>query len=460
MKRLLLFTLTALLLLPLLCSCVMTGEDETLTARIIRIYPDADAILLAPMGMSEGQPPLFLYWEWHEELTEGDCMVLTYRGGLVEEKSAFLNAPLYRPKKTVSVTTDIKRFDNLASVYLDALTDLVADRGGFGSPIPEEWFSAVMESYAKEPVIDTIVGCNFFTTHGRTPKTRSPWEVLLAWREIELIKSAAQRAGRPGIGIGCVENAVSEIGELSGSSYGGFPQEDWHHTCFVSELKTSYGLLIKVAHLVKTGCTIHSFYNSILGGYAGNAAGVAICSVAGIIMECVVNMATTFSICPTYPFYNCDTAPELIWAASVVQQAMSRNTHLLTTVMTSPVSGPCTESLLYECASMATAATVSGASRIDGVRSAVGVEVLHVTGLEVRFNGEIAHAAAGVSRKDANEMIKEFQKHYVPVLDKKPIGKSFLECYDPIKIEPTQEWLDIYHKVKEDVERIGLKMKF
>ena len=134
MKRLLLFTLTALLLLPLLCSCVMTGEDETLTARVIRIYPDADAILLAPMGMSEGQPPLFLYWEWHEELTEGDCMVLTYRGGLVEEKSAFLNAPLYRPKKTVSVTTDVKRFDNLASVYLDALTDLVADRGGFGSP--------------------------------------------------------------------------------------------------------------------------------------------------------------------------------------------------------------------------------------------------------------------------------------------------------------------------------------
>ena len=157
--------------------------------------------------------------------------------------------------------------------------------GGFGAPIPEEWFSAVMESYAKEPVIDSIVGCNFFTTHGRTPKTRSPWEVLLAWREVELIKSAAQRAGRPGIGIGVVENAVSEIGELSGSSYGGFPQCDWHHTCFVSELKTNYGLLIKVAHLVKTGCIIHSFYNPILGGYAGGAEGVAVCAVAGIVLQ-------------------------------------------------------------------------------------------------------------------------------------------------------------------------------
>ena len=44
MKRLYLFLLTALLLLPLFCSCVMTGEDETMTARIVRIYSDADAL--------------------------------------------------------------------------------------------------------------------------------------------------------------------------------------------------------------------------------------------------------------------------------------------------------------------------------------------------------------------------------------------------------------------------------
>ena len=334
--------------------------------------------------------------------------------------------------------------------------------GGFGTPIPEEWFSAVMESYAKEPVVDTIVGCNFTTAHGRPPKTRSPWEVLLAWREVELTKSAAQRAGRPGIGCGVVENAVSEIGEISGSSYGGFPQEDWHHVCFVSEMKTNYGLLIKVAHLVKTGCIIHTFYNSILGGYAGGPEGVAICSVAGMVMQCVINMATTFAICPSHPFYNCNTDPQIIWAASAAMQAVNRNTHLLTTLMTSPVSGPMTESLLYECAAQASNATISGVARVDGVRSAVGVVPLHVTGLEVRFNGEIAHAVAksGATRKDMNELIKEFQKGYVPVIDKQPIGKSFLEAYDPIKVEPTQEWLDIYGKVKDEVEKIGLKMAY
>ena len=119
MKRLYLFLLTALLLLPLFCSCVMTGEDETLTARIVRIYPDADAILLAPMGTSEGQPPLFLSWEWHETLTEGDCLVLTYRGGMAEEQSPYLNASVFRPKKTVSVTTDGKRFGNGRACHIN-----------------------------------------------------------------------------------------------------------------------------------------------------------------------------------------------------------------------------------------------------------------------------------------------------------------------------------------------------
>ena len=135
MKRTLLFLFSALLLLPLFCSCVMLGgTDETLTARVIRIYPDADVILLAPMGMSEGEPPMFLSLEEHETLAEGDCMVLTYRGGMVEEKSAFLNATIYRPKKTVQMTTDIKRFDNLCSIFLTALIDHVNEHAGFGNP--------------------------------------------------------------------------------------------------------------------------------------------------------------------------------------------------------------------------------------------------------------------------------------------------------------------------------------
>jgi methylamine--corrinoid protein Co-methyltransferase len=222
-------------------------------------------------------------------------------------------------------------------------------------------------------------------------------------------------------------------------------------------LKTNYALLNKVAHCVRSGVIIHDFANSIYGGYAGGSEGIGVVSTAAIMLLATVNLSTTHSICPSHPFFNSDTAPEIIWAISAAQQAINRNTHLLTAVMTSPVSGPATESLLFEVAAMTTATTVSGTARIDGVRSAVGVVEEHFTGLEARFMGEIAYAATGVSRVDANRMVAEFQKGYVDLQDKQPIGKSFSEVYDIRTLTPTDEWLEIYARVKEKVENIGLK---
>lgn len=329
--------------------------------------------------------------------------------------------------------------------------------GPFGSPATEEHYSMIMESYAQEPIIDSIVGGNFITVHGRRIKTGSPWEILAAWREVELTRGALQRAGRPGMPVGVVENAVTELGELTATSLNGFGAEHWHHTCFTSELKTNYALMAKVAHCVRTGVVIHDFANPIYGGHAGGAEGVGVVAVAALILLATVNLSATHAICPSHPFYNSNTTPELIWAISAAQQAIARNTHLLTAVMTSPVSGPATESLLFEVAAMTTATTVSGTARIDGVRSAVGVVNEHFSGLEARFMGEIAYAATGVCRKDANKMIREFQKGYIHLQDKLPIGKSFSEVYDLRTLQPTQEWLDIYNSVREKVEKIGLK---
>ena len=74
-------------------------------------------------------------------------------------------------------------------------------------------------------------------------------------------------------------------------------RKDWHHTCFVSELEDELRAAHQSsAHLVKSQrLRDPGFYNSILGRYAG-AQSVAICSVAGILLECVVNMATTFFV--------------------------------------------------------------------------------------------------------------------------------------------------------------------
>ena len=127
--------------------------------------------------------------------------------------------------------------------------------------------------------------------------------------------------------------------------------------------------------------------------------------------------------------------------------------------MTSPVSGPCTESLLYECVALATVASSCGASRVLGVRSAVGVEENHCTGLETRFNGEVAHAAAGLSREQADEIVMKAVAKYEPVMDKKPIGVPFTEAYDPVSLTPNARWMDIYQRVKDEVFEWGLPFK-
>jgi hypothetical protein len=132
---------------------------------------------------------------------------------------------------------------------------------------------------------------------------------------------------------------------------------------------------------------------------------------------------------------------------------------MLTEFMTSPVSGPMTESLLYECVGMATVASTCGVARVLGVRSAVGVEPNHCSGLETRFNGEVAQAAAGLERGQADEIVKKAVAQYEPVLNARPIGLPFDQVYDPVRLQPTPEWQAMYDKVKEKVSLWGLPIK-
>jgi methylamine--corrinoid protein Co-methyltransferase len=329
----------------------------------------------------------------------------------------------------------------------------------FGVNLDEDLFSKVMQSYAQEMEIDTIFGGCYDTIYGYRPKTHSPWEILMTWQEIDDMKMAIKRANRPGMGVGTGANSVSEVGALTGTSFDGFSQNDWHLTCMISELKTDYAMLMRMTHEIKSGCIIHDFYNPIYGGLAGGTEGFSLIMTAGVLMLSVIYMSTTNSMAPAHPFYNSNTAPEMIWAMSAAQQAITRNTHILTCGLTSPSGGPLTECVLYESAAVATALTVSGASRIDGVRSAVGVVLNHCSGLEAKFNAECANASLGMSRKDANELIKEYQKEYVHLLGTLPIGKPFTEVYDLTSLRPTPEWQGMYQGVKDRLISMGVPLK-
>ena len=220
--------------------------------------------------------------------------------------------------------------------------------GAYGVPFPEELFVPVMLSFARESVIDVIENATLESVYGHPIKAGSPWEVVGGWREAELSFEVLNRAGRLGLCIGCVETSPTALAQLSAASWGGFRQTDWHHVATISEFKTNYDLLSKVAHVVRIGGVMESYYNPIYGGYVGGAEGVAVAIVAALILLNQINMSHTLATRPDHPFLGCDTTAELLWAQSVSMQALSRNTHLLVGCLVGPSGGPGTKTILYE----------------------------------------------------------------------------------------------------------------
>jgi methylamine--corrinoid protein Co-methyltransferase len=206
----------------------------------------------------------------------------------------------------------------------------------------------------------------------------------------------------------------------------------------------SYMALSKLAHLVRTGSIIHAFYNTIYGGSCGGKEGMAIAITGGCILLQMLYMTNTHSVSPVHPFYDNDTTPEIMQAIGLAQQALARNSRLLTDVVITPVGGPGTRTLLYECAAMAIMATASAG---------------HVSGLEARFTAEVSRAACGLSRKEADGLVRKLVVLYEPDLKTRPVGQSFPEVYDPVTIQPRSEWLETYEQVKGELREMDLAIR-
>jgi methylamine--corrinoid protein Co-methyltransferase len=331
--------------------------------------------------------------------------------------------------------------------------------GAYGTPVPEYMYIPMSLSYLKEPVIELIDNPSLESVYGYPVKAGSPWEVLAARREAELAIQAANIAGRPGISLGCVELSPTALGGLAGASWGAYRPTDWHHAPILSELKTNYDMLSIVAHVTRIGGVLEAYYNPIYGGFVGGAEGVAVAIVGGLILLNQIHMGDTLNTRPNHPFYNCDTTPELIWGTSLGIQALAKNTNLVLDTLSGPAGGPGTKTMLYENAAFVIATTVSGQSIMTSSHSASGgATPRHASGLDSKICGEVTHAVRGMSRAEANELVKQIIPLYIGELDKKPIGKPFEQVYDIEKIEPKPEWQGMYDEVRDELITLGLPL--
>lgn len=333
--------------------------------------------------------------------------------------------------------------------------------GPYGTPVPEELFVPIMVSYAQEPILDYIDNATLVSTHGRPIKAGSPWEAVGCWQEAQLSFEVLERAGRPGMPIGCAEDSPSEIGELATCTYGGFRLTDWHHASFISELKVAYAELTKAMHYQHTGAFAHNFYNTIYGGYVGGAEGLAVAIVAGVLLMKATLNGTTFNPGPSHAHLSCNTFPAMIPALSLGFQAISRNSKLLTSSFPRPVGGPGTKTLLYEAAAMAVATVPAGCSILEGIQSAAGRITGHVTGLEARFLAQVGRASVGLTRAEANNLLQRIVPLYA---DQQTLGEAvqgvpFQEAYDVERVQPLPFWQQTYDEVCREMEELlGLSL--
>ena len=325
-----------------------------------------------------------------------------------------------------------------------------------GTPIEEAYFIPVMISYIQEPEVDVTMPPTFDKIYGYDIRTRTPLEIMSAWREMELTLEAMRRAGRPGMAFTGVGTSISDVGQLSADGPGGLRSTDLHTFGIISELKTNFEILNKLTHILYRDGIVDPYANPIYGGLGGGMESQAVLITAAMIALNVVFMATCVGSSPTHPFNFNDTGKEVMIPSSLAFQALARNSHLLTNLTITAVGGPGTKTILYECVAFTVMNTVSGGSRLLGPRPATGTVTGHFSGLEARFTGELLGAASKLNRGQAEEIVQKAYARYEGDLNKQPYGKHFKDVYDLKTIQPTDEWLKMYEEVKNEVAGWGL----
>jgi len=144
-----------------------------------------------------------------------------------------------------------------------------------------------------------------------------------------------------------------------------------------------------------------------------------------------------------------------LWIQSIAGQALARNTPLVAVNDLYTRSGLGTPEILWEVAAGAIVGAVSGLNQ-HGVGATCGTRMDHTSGIEARFQAQMAHAALGVTRQQANEYVLECLRHYEHTLGNPNVGKSFPELYNTETLEPGQEWLEVYQKVCQELTQLGL----
>lgn len=347
--------------------------------------------------------------------------------------------------------------------YFESPDPLLVVAGPTASPLTEgDAFVRIHQSYVQEEIIDLLSTGHPMTIQGRDIKASSPLEIQAAISDVAWIREAMRQGNRPDMpmetGPAIATTASSVAAAISEEI--GIRRADLGVVAMLNEMKTDFERLNRHQLFTQRSVNTLALVDPVIGGYAGPPEGAALVGLAARILSVVIygSMAGIFHPCHMNLKLGTTSHPMTMWVQSVVGQAVTRNSRIvvLANVFTSARSN--TKMILYEIAANAIGVVASGCHVGPGVGGAVGSEYLDsCSGLEARFMGEVAHASSHLSRKQANEIVQQILPKYVDDLGSPPKGSRFQECYDFWTLKPSDEWLQKYHDVKDELAEVGIQ---
>lgn len=334
---------------------------------------------------------------------------------------------------------------------------MVVCGGPPGTPLSEDLFLPVMISYAKEPLVDIIIPGSLTEIDGMKVKTGGPLEIRACRQELLWTREALERTGRPGMHIYAAgESSATELGTLAICNDRYMRTSDSHMIPVLSELKTDNIRLSRVMTGREYPAFTTSLIDPIIGGFGGGSEGAAIVLTAAIMLSTAVYRVDMHCIHSIHNKYISVSTKEGMWLNSIVGRAFAQNAPLALLADAWTTAGAGTEEILYETAALAIEQEIS-ALHTDSLGATNGVYP-NCSGLECRLFAEVVHAVynAGLTPEEANSLVLKLFEKYEHGFENPNYGKPFNEIYDMKTITPKQEWLDMYHKVKDDIAAMGV----
>jgi methylamine--corrinoid protein Co-methyltransferase len=331
---------------------------------------------------------------------------------------------------------------------------------GLGVPVPQDIFVKVCQAIAAVPLADAFCGVSLQNTFRGLPiKAGTPVEVGAAIWDVAKRREAARLAGRPDLGLYAMISCAEDTAAIIAAAHERFGalQKDVTQNGVIAELKVDFARMNKVPWQIESGYGAAGLYGPLMGGYAGGPEGTMITLIAHFFLGCFAFNADYHIPFPIDLNQVCNTSSAMLWLVSLYSQALARNTHLINESVAMASAGPCTRMLFHEFAAHAIASVVSGGNHVAG-GIARDKYPERVSTLEIQTASEVGHIVArmGMTRGDANKLVRKLVSKYEKTIPEAPLGKKFSEIYDMERVTPLPEYQGMYDDIKEELSGLGL----